>query len=689
MTTATREAPDTAPTKRALLIGINAYPRITPLSGCVNDVMLMKEILAGRFGFAEEHMNVLLDGAATRNDILRAFDRLVAETEPDDIVVFYFAGHGSQMTDFEGDESSGYDSTIMPYDTEGWSGINRDITDDEIHVRLGSLGERTQFITLIFDCCHSGSITRDADGPRARAMPRDERDEIPLGPDDMPRVTRGASDEPPAFGPSKWLPLDKKYVLIAGCADEEVSYEYTATASGSPVQHGALTYFLSEELRAVSPGMTYRDVFERAAARVNANQRLQHPQMEGRPDREVFGVRDLPPVSKIRVTGRIGERVTLDVGAAHGMSVGTTFDIYAEGAKADDGGESLGEVEIGTVGAVTSDARITHEVKKGAIVRQCRAALRARAWHAPKLTVSVTGPATYDADMVALRDALSAYPMLDITDQPETAAARVVFIAPRATAGSGEPAAELGALDVATIAVRGGDQEMLMPPKSIGDLGDVTDNLVKIARYRHALALDNSDSRLRGKVTTELLQKNASGQWTPAVPNDGGYVVIDEYEPVVLRVKNSDARPLYVSLIDFGMGMGIERVYPPDSAVCLAAANESFLIGSDDEPLQFAIPDVFPFFREFGSKKPVEGMEHLKLFVTTSPADFSVIAQESVRSVDGHASDSAGSALSQLWSSAMFGHASGSGTRELVRPQMKQDDWTAVVKSFVVRRQDH
>ena len=38
--------------KRALLIGIDAYPSLTPLHGCVNDVQLMRGILTGNFGFA-------------------------------------------------------------------------------------------------------------------------------------------------------------------------------------------------------------------------------------------------------------------------------------------------------------------------------------------------------------------------------------------------------------------------------------------------------------------------------------------------------------------------------------------------------------------------------------------------------------------------------------------------------------
>ncbi len=47
------------PTRRALLIGIDAYPRLRQLSGCVNDVRLMRAILQDTFGFPPEQITIL------------------------------------------------------------------------------------------------------------------------------------------------------------------------------------------------------------------------------------------------------------------------------------------------------------------------------------------------------------------------------------------------------------------------------------------------------------------------------------------------------------------------------------------------------------------------------------------------------------------------------------------------------
>ena len=153
------------------------------------------------------------------------------------------------MTDREGDEPDGMDETIVPYDSGRDPFENRDITDDELYVRLLALVRVTPFVTAIFDCCHSGTILRDAFGDRGRWVPEDRRPISELPPS---TVARDVGSYPP--GPSGWLPLGERYVLIAGCRDEESSFEHTVTEDGVSVTHGALTYFLSCESPGPAPG---------------------------------------------------------------------------------------------------------------------------------------------------------------------------------------------------------------------------------------------------------------------------------------------------------------------------------------------------------------------------------------------------------------------------------------------------
>ncbi|MEH1874497.1 caspase family protein [Nostoc sp.] len=84
--------------KLALLIGINQYPQIPALSGCLTDVELQRELLINRFGFQGSDILTLTDEQASREFIEAAFlDHLGKQVKPDDVVVFHFSGYGSRV----------------------------------------------------------------------------------------------------------------------------------------------------------------------------------------------------------------------------------------------------------------------------------------------------------------------------------------------------------------------------------------------------------------------------------------------------------------------------------------------------------------------------------------------------------------------------------------------------------------
>ncbi|MEH2060727.1 MAG: caspase family protein [Nostoc sp.] len=84
--------------KLALLIGINQYPQIPALSGCLTDVELQKELLIYRFGFQASDILTLTEEQASREFIEAAFlDHLGKQAKADDVVVFHFSGYGSRV----------------------------------------------------------------------------------------------------------------------------------------------------------------------------------------------------------------------------------------------------------------------------------------------------------------------------------------------------------------------------------------------------------------------------------------------------------------------------------------------------------------------------------------------------------------------------------------------------------------
>ncbi len=88
------------PTRRklALLVGINQYPYIEPLSGCLTDVELQRELLIHRFGFQGTDILTLTEQQATRQQIETAFlEHLTKQAQPGDVVVFHFSGYGRRV----------------------------------------------------------------------------------------------------------------------------------------------------------------------------------------------------------------------------------------------------------------------------------------------------------------------------------------------------------------------------------------------------------------------------------------------------------------------------------------------------------------------------------------------------------------------------------------------------------------
>lgn len=160
----------TAPAKRALCIGVNAYEEAGDvLEGCVADATAWSAAL-GAAGFSTE---VILDADATRTGILSAMLDIVAGTKAGDVVAIQYAGHGTYVPDLDGDEDAAAgptDEALCPVDFRQ----GRLIVDDDL-AQIWDLIPEGVAVTLLFDSCHSGTANRGGrpdpapPGPRARA----------------------------------------------------------------------------------------------------------------------------------------------------------------------------------------------------------------------------------------------------------------------------------------------------------------------------------------------------------------------------------------------------------------------------------------------------------------------------------------------------------------------------------------
>lgn len=156
--------------RKALLAGINTYRRpINPLRGCVNDVQQIEDVLQRYYGFPGEGIRLLLDEDATREGILAGLDWLVEGTQPGDVLVFHYSGHGSQVDDDSGDEWECRDEILIPYDHD-W---DNPLRDDDLKNRFDR-AHREANLTVISDSCHSGTVNKlmtETEAPRVVFVP--------------------------------------------------------------------------------------------------------------------------------------------------------------------------------------------------------------------------------------------------------------------------------------------------------------------------------------------------------------------------------------------------------------------------------------------------------------------------------------------------------------------------------------
>jgi len=249
--------------KKSLLVGINRYPDPhDELKGCVNDVRQMEETLKSRYGFpGDGNMRILTDARATTKAILDGLAWLAAGASPGDSLVFHYSGHGSQVPDKNGDETTDrLDEILCPYDLD-W---DHPLTDDELADACANVPQGA-LLTVILDCCHSGTGLREFAPVRHRFLPH-------------PETPHSAKPRPPRparrFGVSV---TRTNAVLIAACRDDQTSAD--AWIDGGC--HGAHTYHLCAALATGARDLTYRALVSAAGTALSLAGFDQVPQLEG------------------------------------------------------------------------------------------------------------------------------------------------------------------------------------------------------------------------------------------------------------------------------------------------------------------------------------------------------------------------------------------------------------------------
>ncbi len=148
----------------AIVIGIDDYLNAPRLKYAVKDAKGVAQVLVERYGFKKENVIELYNQQATKEGIMRAFDRVRQRAVEEDRVFVFFAGHGITVQLPDGREK-GY---ILPYDGSQSELITSAISTDQLN-EVSQL-MRAKHLFFVMDACYSGLIFARAQPISAEAV---------------------------------------------------------------------------------------------------------------------------------------------------------------------------------------------------------------------------------------------------------------------------------------------------------------------------------------------------------------------------------------------------------------------------------------------------------------------------------------------------------------------------------------
>ncbi|KAJ7315530.1 caspase domain-containing protein [Mycena albidolilacea] len=330
----------------ALIIGIDEYssPRIPNLGGCVNDANAFKNYLTDSLNVLDspEHIKLLTNAAAQREDILKAFNthlinndriRNIASggdiTQGDTIIVF-FAGHGSDPKTCENMFAPrGIAETICPYDQMAddsveQEGLSHGIPHYTVNHLFRKLAEKKgNNITAIFDSCHSGGVSREKSTARycSSVAPIPAELDHALLFDGKSFPFRAMNEEIPTGFKHRRM---GSHVLLAACRDSQRAHETWST--GESRVRGRFSESLERNLKKANlETTTYRDIIDRVDRWT-----FQEPQVEGEhKDRLLFNgtYPHRPGSSWPIIKGASPGCIRVAVGSVEGVVMETEFRV--------------------------------------------------------------------------------------------------------------------------------------------------------------------------------------------------------------------------------------------------------------------------------------------------------------------------------------------------------------------------
>lgn len=581
----------------AVLIGINYYTSYNHLSGCVQDVEDVEQLLQSHLrGMPLQITKITASGPnepqpPTFDTVMAALEEVKAKARSGDFIYFHFSGHGAREESRKDLNHPSLNSVAELYEVLVLEGT-RHLKDYELGNYLQGLAAEGLIPFATLDCCHSGGGDRINDkairGIDKLRTADDETDADSLGQDVTGRqigLTRDANS-----CKSYWQQA-RDYTVLAACQPHETARE----SSRRGKMNGALTHWLIKsigQLGGLRGLLTYKRLHCSIYANMSSEFSEQHCMLLGKADRVLFGNDTLRGTDAAHIIEINRTRLSIDIGEVHGVRNGEEYAIYKHSSSGLHASDIVCNIVIDRVGGLRSSAKIPRGCKN--VELGCMVAL---------LTPVID---THVRVTVERPDMLQS--MQEFSQKQAASGIQTSFVPPEDGDATYHVIFDEGYQ--ISDATRQPIQNCPLVPADGEAAGKIFQIIQQLAKYRMVAALHNKKSKLDGLFKFRVFGDILPGQETEVTEVVDGDIIYIEFE-------NLSDRPLYFTLLDLTPRWAIKSVIPAEGQWSVSVAARS---KSDRIDLDMIIPEEVYEDDTSALEKDI-----FKIIVTTEPSRFEML----------------------------------------------------------------
>ncbi|KAF2809315.1 uncharacterized protein BDZ99DRAFT_498713 [Mytilinidion resinicola] len=248
------------------------------------------------------------------------------------------------------------------------------------------MAEKEPFVTVVLDCCYSGSIIRHGVTERrgVRGVKYDAAIDAAY-PLDLSLARRPTRDIRQLQG---WLINPRNDTILAACGPHETSQELLVAHE---YRSGPLSPFLLRALKVSDGFLTIQSLYDHLRLKFHVRRPEQNPMCYGRKDVSFFGVL-IPGAERKHISAlRVGDKIILDAGSAHGICTGDEFAMFPLGPETDNASGVDYEFEV----AVNENDEYHILDRRGVAIRSLPAVTSTDASHISKMATILEHLATF------------------------------------------------------------------------------------------------------------------------------------------------------------------------------------------------------------------------------------------------------------------------------------------------------